>query len=160
MQALAISVMALAICGQQNRAAMRRHGVRTTGWWMERSDWKTASLYSIGTSGQNASVETSPSRASPTACVVICRVLEFIISFTSGQDHCVAAIAKKLTACASAMAARIGRSGVTRPSSGQSSAVGEGEVGCAVSGGLLKASATMFSWPCVCLISDVNSAMK
>jgi hypothetical protein len=116
--------MALAICGQQNRAAMRRRVDCTPGWWMECSNWKTASLYWMGTSGRNTPVEMSPSReASPTACVVICRVLEFIISFTSVQDRCAAAIAEKSTACVSATAARIGRSGVTRPSSGQSSAV-------------------------------------
>jgi hypothetical protein len=77
------------------------------------------------------------------------------------------AIAENLTGCASAMAAKMGRSGATRPSSGQSSAVGAGEGGCAVcgccvaaGGGRLKASATTFSWPGVCLMSDVNSAMK
>jgi hypothetical protein len=85
-------------------------------------------------------------------------VLEFIISFTSGQDRCAAAIAEKSTACASAMAARIGRSGAARPSSGQSSAVGAEEVGscwAGTGGGLLKVSATTLSWPGVCLISDV-----
>jgi len=124
MQALAISVMALAICGQQNRAAMRRRVYRTPGWWMECSDWKTTSLYSMGTSGRNTPVETSPSReVSPTACVGICRVMEFIISFTSQEDRCAVAIFEKLTACASTMAARIGHSGAARPSSGQSSAV-------------------------------------
>jgi hypothetical protein len=60
-------------------------------------------------------------------------VLEFIISFTYGQDRCAAAIAEKSTACA----AKIGHSGVTRPSSSQS-LVGRGggaeEVGCAVGG--------------------------
>jgi hypothetical protein len=65
------------------------------------------------------------------------------------------------------MAAKIDRSGVTRPSSGQSLGVGVGEIGCAVGGccaaaggGRLKASATTFSWPGVCLMSYVNSAMK
>jgi hypothetical protein len=49
----------------------------------------------MGTSGRNTSVETSLSReASPTACVVICA----------------AAIAKKLTACASAMATKLAAS--------------------------------------------------
>jgi hypothetical protein len=45
--------------------------------------------------------------------------------------------------------------------------VGAGKVGGAVGGccvgaggGRLKASATTFSWPGVCLMSDVNSAMK
>jgi len=77
------------------------------------------------------------------------------------------AIAEKSTDCASAMAAKMGHSGVTRPSSGQSLAVGAGEIGCAVDdccaaagGHQLKASATTFSWPGVCLMSDVNSAMK
>jgi hypothetical protein len=47
---------------------------------MECSDWKTPSLYWMGTSGQNTPVEKSPSReASPTAWVVICSVMEFII---------------------------------------------------------------------------------
>ena len=53
--------------------------------------------------------------------VVICSVVEFIISATSGQERCAAA--EKSTACTSAMAAKMGCSGVTRPSSGQSSAV-------------------------------------
>jgi hypothetical protein len=131
-------------------------------------DWKTGSLYWMGTSGRNTPVETSPSReTSLTAWVVICSVVEFIISASSGQKCCAAAITEKLTACALAMAAKMGRSGVTRPSSGQSSAVGAGEIGCAVGGccaaaggGRLKASATTFSWPDVCLISDVNSVMK
>jgi hypothetical protein len=35
-------VMALAIWGQQNHAVMSRHVARTSGWWMECSDWKTA----------------------------------------------------------------------------------------------------------------------
>jgi hypothetical protein len=135
-------MQALASCGHQNRVAMRQRVDRTPGWWMECSDWKTASLYSMGTSGRNTPVERSPSgEASLTACVVICSVLEFI----SGPDRCAAAIAAKSTACTSAMAARIGRSGAGRPSSGQSSAVGAEEVGCAVGacwagsgGGLLK----------------------
>ncbi len=153
--------MALAICGQQNRAVMRRRVARTPGWCMECSDWKTAYLYWLGTSGRNTPVETSPSRElSPTTWVVIC-------SDTSGQERCAAAIAEKLTACASAIAAKMGCSGVTRPSSDQSSAVGAGEIGCAVGGccaaaggGRPKAAATTFSWPGVCLMSDVNSAMK
>jgi hypothetical protein len=124
-------MQALAICGHQNRAVMRRRVDRTPGWWMECSDWKTASLYSMGTSGRNTPVERSPSgEASLTACVVICSVLEFI----SGPDRCAAAIAAKSTACTSAMATRIGRSGAARPSYGQSSAVGAEEVGCAVVG--------------------------
>jgi hypothetical protein len=62
------------------------------------SDWKTASLHWVGTSGRNTPVETSLSReASPTAFVVICSVVEFIISATSGQDRCAAAIAEKWT---------------------------------------------------------------
>ncbi len=88
------------------------------------------------------------------------------MSATSGQDGCAAAIAEKSTGCASAMAAKMGRSGATRPSSGQSSPVRAGEVGwssggccAAADGGRLKVSAT-FSWPGVCLMSDVNSAMK
>jgi hypothetical protein len=98
---------------------------------------------------------------------VICNVEEFVISATSGQVRCAAAIAEKSTGCASAMAARMGRSGAASPSSGQSSAVGVGEGrwlgsgGCAAAeGGRLKASATTFSWPGVCRMSDVNSAMK
>jgi hypothetical protein len=158
--------MALAICGQQNRAAMRVRVARTPGWCIECSDWKTASLCWISTSGRT--VETSPSSVvSPTVWVVICNVEEFIISATSGQALCAAAIAEKSTGCASAMAARMGRSGAASPSSGQSSAVRAGEGrwlgggGCAVAEGRrLKASATAFSWPGVCLMSDVNSAMK
>jgi hypothetical protein len=124
--------MALAICGQQNRAAMRRRVARTMGWCVECSDWKTASLCWMGTRGRNTPVETSPSSMSlPTACVVICSVVELIISATSGQDRCTAAIAEKATGCASAMAAKMGRSVATRPSSGQSSAVRAGEVGWA-----------------------------
>jgi hypothetical protein len=102
-----------------------------------------------------------------TAWVDICSVEELIISATSGQARCAAAIAKKSTGCASAMAARMGRSGAASPSSGQSSAVRAGEGrwlgggGCAVAeGGRLKGSATTFSWPGVCLMSDVNSTMK
>jgi hypothetical protein len=122
----------------------------------------------MGTSGRNTPVETSPSSmSSPTARVVICSVVEFIISATSGQDRCAAAIAEKSTGCAWAMAAKMGCSGGARPSSGQSSAVRAGEAGCcgggrcaAADGGRLKASATTFSWPGVCLISYVNSAMK
>ncbi len=73
-------------------------------------------------------VETSPSSvASLTAWVVICNVGELVISATSGQDRWAAAIAEKSTGCASAMAARMGRSGVASPSSGQSSAAGVGE---------------------------------
>jgi hypothetical protein len=62
--------------------------------------------------------------------------------------------------------AKMGRSGAASPSSGQFSATRAGEGrrlsggGCAGGGGRLKASATMFSWPGVCLMSDVNSAMK
>ena len=64
------------------------------------------------------------------------------------------------------MAARNGRSGGASPSSGQSSAaeVGEGSFGgggsAAAGGGRLKASATTFSCPGVCRMSEVNSAMK
>jgi hypothetical protein len=58
---------------------------------------------------------------------VICSVVEFIISATSGQVRCAAAIAKKSTGCALAMAAKMGHSGAASPSSGQSSAVGAGE---------------------------------
>jgi hypothetical protein len=68
---------------------------------------------------------------------------------------------------ASAMAARIGRSGAASPSSGQSLAVEAGEGrwlgggGCAAAeGGRLRASATTFSCPGVCRMSEVNSAMK
>ncbi len=48
---LAMSVMALAIWGQQNWEVMRRRVAHTLGWWMECSDWKTASLNWMGTSG-------------------------------------------------------------------------------------------------------------
>ncbi len=126
---VAIWVMALAICGQQNQAVMRRRVARTPGWCIECSDPKTASLCWSSTSGRNTPVETSPSSVvSPTAWVVICNVGELVISATSGQDRWAAAIAEKSTGCASAMAARMGRSGVASPSSGQSSAarVGEG----------------------------------
>jgi hypothetical protein len=102
-----------------------------------------------------------------TAWVVICSVVEFIISANSGQDRCAAAIAEKSIGCASAMGARMGRSGAASTSSGQSSVARAGEgrwlggSGCAAAvGGRLKASATTFSWPGVCLMSDVNSAMK
>ena len=160
--------MALAICGQQNRAVMRRRVARTPGWCIECSDWKTASLCWIGTSGRNTPVETSPSNVvSPTAWVVICNAGELVIAATSGQDRWSAAIAEKSMGCASAMAARNGRSGDASPSSGQSSAAGSGEGccfgggGCAAAGGSrLKASATTFSWPGVCRMSEVNSAMK
>jgi hypothetical protein len=156
--------MALAICRQQNRAAMRRRVARTSGWCIECSDWKTASLCWIGTSGRNTPVERSPSSVmSPTVWVVICSVEEFIISATSRQARCAAAIAEKSTSWASAMAVRMGRSGAASPSSCQSSAVRAGEGhwlsggGCAVAeGGRLKASATTFSWPGVCLMSDVG----
>jgi hypothetical protein len=54
-----------------------------------------------------------------------------------------------------------------RPSSGQSLAVGAEKFGLAVcgfcagvGGGRLKALATTISWPGVCLMSDVKSAMK
>jgi hypothetical protein len=122
----------------------------------------------MGTSGRNTPVETSPSSvSSQTAWVVICCVVESIISATSGQARCAAAIAEKSTGCASAMAATMGCSGVASPSSGQSSAARAGEgrwLGgsgfAAVGGGRLKVSATTFSWPGVCLMSDVNSAMK
>jgi hypothetical protein len=101
--------MALAICGQQNQVAMRRQVARTPGWCIECSDWKTASLCWIGTSGRNTPVETSPSSVvSPTVWVVICSVEEFIISDTSRQARCTSAIAEKSTVCASAMAARMG----------------------------------------------------
>ncbi len=96
MQALAICVMSLAICGQQNRAVMRRRVARTPGWRIECSDWKTPSLCCSGTSGRNTPVETSPSNVvSPTAWVVICNVGEFVIAATSGQDRWSAAIAEK-----------------------------------------------------------------
>jgi hypothetical protein len=62
-------------------------------------------------------------------------VSEFIISVTSRQDRCAAAIAEKSTACASAMAARSGRSGAARPSSGQSSVMGVKEADGIVSRG-------------------------
>jgi hypothetical protein len=50
----------------------------------------------MGTSGRNTPVETSASSVSSlTALVVICSVVEFIISATSGQARCTAAIAEK-----------------------------------------------------------------
>jgi hypothetical protein len=160
--------MALTICGQQNRAAMRRRVAHTPGWCIACSDWKTASLCWMGTSGRNTPDETSPSSVlSPTAWVVICSVVEFIISATSGQVRFAAAIAKKSTSCASATAAKMGCSCVASHSSGQSSAARAGEGRWlsgssfgAAGGGRLKASATTFSWPGVCLMSDVNSTMK
>ncbi len=160
--------MALAICSQQNRAGMRRRVARTPGWCIACSDWKTASLCWMGTSGRNTPVETSPSNGlSPTAWVVICSVVEFLISATSVQDRCAAAIAAKLIGCASAMAAKMGCFAAASLSSGQSSAARAGEVGwpgggrcAAAEGRRLKVSATTFSWPGVCLMSDVNSAMK
>jgi hypothetical protein len=105
---------------------------RIPGWCIECSDWKTTSLCWIGTSGRNTPVETSPSSVvSPTDWVVICSLEEFVISATSGQVRWSAAIAEKSTGCASAMAARMGRSVAASPSSGQSSAMGAGEgVGC------------------------------
>jgi hypothetical protein len=73
-------------------------------------------------------VETSPSSvSSPIAWVVICSVVEFIISATFGQSRCAAAIAEKSISCASTMAASMGRSGAASPSSGQSSAARAGE---------------------------------
>jgi hypothetical protein len=140
---------------------------------MECSDWKTTSLCWMGTRGRNTPVETFPSSVSlPTVWVVICSVVEFTISATSGQDLCAAAIAEKSTGCASAMEAKMGHSGATRPSSGQSSAVrarpssgqssavragevGWADGGCCMAavGRRLMASATTFSWP-------ENSAMK
>jgi hypothetical protein len=121
-----------------------------------------------GTSGRNTPFETSQSSvSSPTAWVVIRSVVELIISATSRQARCAAAIAEKSIGCASAMAARMDCSGAASPSSGQSSAARAGEV-CwpgvgrcaAVEDGRLKASATTFSWPGVCLMSNVNSPMK
>jgi hypothetical protein len=90
---------------------------------------------------------------------VICSVVEFIISATSGQAVCTAAIAEKSIGCASVMAAKMGRSGAASPSSGQFSAARAGESRW-LGGGWLNASATTFSWPGVCLMSDVNSVMK
>jgi hypothetical protein len=151
--------MALAICGQQNRAAMRRRVARTPGWCIECSDWKTASLCWMGMSGRKTPVETSPSTvSSPTAWVVICSLVEFIISATSGQDRCAAAIAEKvdrlrigdggqngLLQCCQALfrpvlGARAGE--VPWPRGGRCAAAESGR---------LKASATTFSWPGVCL---------
>jgi hypothetical protein len=84
----------------------------------------------IGTSGRKTPVETSPSSgSSPTAWVVICSVVEFIISATSVQDRCTAAIAAKSIGWALAMAAKMGCSGAASPSSGQSSAARAGDVG-------------------------------
>jgi hypothetical protein len=57
--------MTLAIWGLQNRAVMRRRASFTTGWWMECSDWKTASLDWMRTSRRNTPVKTSPSKEGP-----------------------------------------------------------------------------------------------
>jgi hypothetical protein len=125
-----MSVMALAIWGQQNRALMRRHVDRTPRWWIECSDWKTTSLDWMGTSGRNTPVDTSPSKkAPPTTCDVNCRLPEFSISATSGQDCCCAAIAKKSTSCATAIAAKTGHSWAVNPSFSQSSVMAVKEVG-------------------------------
>jgi hypothetical protein len=70
------------------------------------------------------------------------------------------------------MAAKTGHSWAANPSSSQSSATVVKEIGGGVacgyvsasgpfgSGGLLRVSVTMFSCPGVCLMSEVNSAMK
>ena len=95
---------------------MRWRVARTPGWCIACSDWKTASLCWMGTSGRNTPVETSSSSVSSlTALVVICSVVEFIISANSGQDRCAAAIAAKLIGCASVMAAKMGCSGDASP---------------------------------------------
>jgi hypothetical protein len=121
-----VCVCELCLAGTAGRpwpAVMRRRVARTPGWCIECSDRKTASLCWSGTSRRNTPVETSPSSVvSPTAWVVICNVGELVISATSGQDRWAAAIAEKSTGCASAMAARMCRSGVASPSSGQASA--------------------------------------
>jgi hypothetical protein len=159
-QALAISVMALAICGQQNRAVMRWRVASTLGWCMECSDWKTASLCWMGTRGRATPVETSPSReSSPTGWVGICSVVEFIISATSGQDHCAAAIAEKSTGCASVMAAPV-QPGLPPASPRRWGREKSAVLMAAAVGRRLKTSATTFSCPGVCLMSDLNSAMK
>jgi hypothetical protein len=102
-----------------------------------------------------------------TAWDVICSVVEFVISATSGQARRAAAIAKKSIGCLSAMAAKMSFSGAASPSSGQSLAARAGEDGwpggggcVAAEGGRLKASTTTFFWPGGCLMSDVNLAMK
>ncbi len=74
--------------------------------------------------------DTSPSKeASPTNCDVNCRLPEFSISATSGQDCCCAAIAKKSTGCATAIAAKTCHSWAANPSSSQSSEGGR-QRGC------------------------------
>ena len=75
-----------------------------------------SSLCWMGMSGRKNPVETSPSSvSSPTTWVVICSVVEFIISATSGQDRCAVAIAEKPIGCASVMAAKMGCSGDAGP---------------------------------------------
>jgi hypothetical protein len=119
----------------------------------------------MSTSGRNTPVPEQRVVADHLGCDLQCGRVHHLRHLWA--ERCAAAIAEKSTACASAMAAKMGHSGVTRPSSGQSLAVGAGEIGCAVGdccaaagGHQLKASATTFSWPGVCLVSDVNSAMK
>ncbi len=119
----------------------------------------------MSTSGRNSPVETSPSReAPPTACDVICRLPKLSISATSGQNCCRAAITEKSTDCASVMAAKtVCSQPLLRP------ILGDGGEGGRLRGrlwlcfgwrGRLRASLTTFSCPGVCLMSEVNSAMK
>jgi hypothetical protein len=162
---LAMRVMALAIWGQQNRAVMSRRVARTPGWWMECSDWKTASLDWMSTSGRNSPVEASPSReAPPTACDVICRLPKLSISATSGQNCCCAATTEKSTDCASAMAAKtVCSQPLLRPILGDGGEGGRrrGRLWlCFGWRGRLRASVTTFSCPGVCLMSEVNSVIK
>jgi hypothetical protein len=160
---------ALAIWGQQNWAVMRRCVTRTPGWRMECS----GSLNWTGTSWRNTPIETSQSKETPPiACDVICMLSEVSIYATSWHDCCWEAIAEKSTGCASAMAAKTGPSGTANPSSSQSSETAVKEVGRGAgfgcvstggpwdAGGRLRVSATTFSWPGLCLMSEVISAMK
>jgi hypothetical protein len=160
---LAMRVMALAIWGQQNCAVMSRCVAYTPGGWMECSDWKTTSLDWMGTTGRNIPIETSPSReALLTACDVICRLPELSIYVTSGQDCCCAAIIKKSTDCASAMAAKtVCSQPLLRPILGNGDEGGQqrGRLGCVSAGGpsagsgRLRASMSTFSCPGVYLMS-------
>jgi hypothetical protein len=156
--------MALAICGQLNRAAMRRRFARTPGWCMECSDWKTASLYWMGTRGRNTPVETSPSReASLTACAcdLKCGRVHHLHHLWAGplrsghrrKIYCLClgdGGQNGPLRCNQALLRPVlgGGGGRSRPCCQQPG------------GGQLKASAITFSWPGVCLMCDVNSLMK
>jgi hypothetical protein len=108
-------VMALAICGQQTERRWGGGLPALRGGVLSAVTGKPPP-YVGWAQGRNTPFETSPSSmSSPTAWVVICSVVEFIISTTSGQDCRAVAIAEKSTGCASAMSAKMGCSGVARP---------------------------------------------